>query len=43
LKDTSDTLISHLHPGDILLVLSAGDADQVSTEVLSHLKEAQNG
>jgi UDP-N-acetylmuramate--alanine ligase len=42
LKDASDRLISHLRPGDVLLVLSAGDADQVSTEVLAHLKEAKN-
>jgi UDP-N-acetylmuramate--alanine ligase len=43
LKETSDTLISHLLPGDVLLVLSAGDADQVSINVLEHLKEAKNG
>ena len=35
-------LLAHLHPGDVVLVLSAGDADQVSTEVLAHFKEVSN-
>ncbi len=39
LSDVSEYLITHLHPGDILLVLSAGDADQVSTAVLTQLKD----
>jgi UDP-N-acetylmuramate--alanine ligase len=43
LSEVSQYLITHLHPGDVLLVLSAGDADQVSTEVLAHLKEVQDG
>ena len=43
LKDVSNFLLSHLRPGDVLLVLSAGDADQVSTEVLARLKEVPNG
>ncbi len=43
LSEVSKYLITHLHPGDVLLVLSAGDADQVSNEVLAHLKEARNG
>ncbi len=38
LKDVSNYLVSHLRPGDVLLVLSAGDADQVSTNVLAQLK-----
>jgi len=42
LQEVSNYLISHLHPGDVVLVLSAGDADQVSTEVLTHLKEVSN-
>jgi len=42
LSDVSNYLISHLRPGDVLLVLSAGDADQVSTEVLARLKEISN-
>jgi UDP-N-acetylmuramate--alanine ligase len=40
LADVRNYLISHLSRGDVLLVLSAGDADQVSTEVLAHFKEA---
>ena len=32
-------LVDALSPGDVLLVLSAGDADQVSTSVLALLKE----
>ena len=43
LSEVSKYLIMHLRPGDVLLVLSAGDADQVSTEVLAHLKEVRNG
>jgi UDP-N-acetylmuramate--alanine ligase len=34
-----DHLLAHLKTGDVLLVLSAGDADQVSREVLTQLKE----
>ncbi len=33
------TLLDQLRPGDVLLVLSAGDADQVSARVLSGLRE----
>jgi UDP-N-acetylmuramate--alanine ligase len=40
LPQVTSYLISHLSPGDVLLVLSAGDADQVSAQVLSHMKEA---
>jgi UDP-N-acetylmuramate--alanine ligase len=45
LPEISSYLLSHLKSGDVLLVLSAGDADQVSAEVLVHLKEseAKNG
>ena len=43
LTEVSNYLIKNLHPGDALLVLSAGDADQISTTVLTHLKEARNG
>jgi UDP-N-acetylmuramate--alanine ligase len=42
LSDVSKYLIEHLRSGDVLLVLSAGDADQVSTDVLAHLKEVSN-
>lgn len=39
LKEISHYLIKQLQPGDILLVLSAGDADQISTDVLAGLQE----
>ncbi|EKD88478.1 MAG: hypothetical protein ACD_34C00510G0004, partial [uncultured bacterium] len=32
-------LVRHLLPGDVLIVLSAGDADQVCKSVLSQLSE----
>ena len=32
-------LVDRLVPGDVLIVLSAGDADQISTQVLAQLKE----
>lgn len=41
LSEIRNYLLSHLKPGDVLLVLSAGDADQVSTEVLAQLKESE--
>jgi UDP-N-acetylmuramate--alanine ligase len=43
LSEASNYLITHLCPGDALLVLSAGDANQISTTVLTSLKEARNG
>ncbi len=43
LQEVSQYLITHLRPGDTLLVLSAGDADQVSTAVLARLKEVHDG
>jgi UDP-N-acetylmuramate--alanine ligase len=39
LPDVSNYLISNLIPGDVLIVLSAGDADQISTQVLIQTKE----
>jgi UDP-N-acetylmuramate--alanine ligase len=42
LSEASYYLNKNLHPGDVLLVLSAGDADQISLEVWSHLKEDRN-
>jgi UDP-N-acetylmuramate--alanine ligase len=39
LKEISDYLIEQLQPGDILLVLSAGDANQICTDVLTGLQE----
>jgi UDP-N-acetylmuramate--alanine ligase len=38
LKDVSAYLIDHLKPGDVLLVLSAGDADLISKNVMDVLK-----
>jgi len=37
LEDTTEYLLKNLRSGDVLLVLSAGDADQISTEVLKRL------
>jgi len=37
LKEISHYLIEQLQSGDVLLVLSAGDADQISTDVLAGL------
>jgi UDP-N-acetylmuramate--alanine ligase len=42
LAEVSQYLLSHLRPGDVLLVLSAGDADQVSQDVLTQLKEVHH-
>jgi UDP-N-acetylmuramate--alanine ligase len=39
LNDIRDYLLENLRPGDVLLVLSAGDADGVSREVLAALEE----
>ena len=39
LKEISHYLIKQLQSGDVLLVLSAGDADQISTDVLAGLQE----
>jgi UDP-N-acetylmuramate--alanine ligase len=39
LWEVSNYLVKNLHPGDVLLVLSAGDANQISTEVLTRLKD----
>ena len=41
LEDTSIYLINHLHPNDVLLVLSAGDANEVSATVLTSLREKE--
>ncbi|MBI5943195.1 MAG: UDP-N-acetylmuramate--L-alanine ligase [Chloroflexi bacterium] len=37
LEDTTRHLLKNLRTGDVLLVLSAGDANQISTEVLKRL------
>ena len=39
LKEISHYLIKQLQSGDVLLVLSAGDADQISTDVLTGLEK----
>jgi UDP-N-acetylmuramate--alanine ligase len=39
LPEVTDYLLKHLQPGDVVLVLSAGDADQISTDVLKGLQE----
>jgi UDP-N-acetylmuramate--alanine ligase len=39
LEDTTKYLLEHLGSNDVLIVLSAGDADQISTDVLKGLKE----
>ena len=39
LKDTTAYLIDHLGKGDVLLVLSAGDANQINRDVLDGLSE----
>ena len=40
LSQATGFLLDGLRSGDVLLVLSAGDADQVSTEVLSRLSDS---
>jgi UDP-N-acetylmuramate--alanine ligase len=43
LDEAAEVLTRELRPGDVLLVLSAGDADQLSARILSFLKgEVQN-
>lgn len=39
LPEATGYLLEHLKPGDVVLVLSAGDADQISTDVLKGLQE----
>lgn len=43
LSEVSDYLIKQLRSGDVVLVLSAGDADRISTDVLAQLKEVHHG
>ena len=38
LKDVSAYLIGHLQPGNVLLVLSAGNADQISRDVIANFR-----
>lgn len=39
LPEVTEYLLKNLQPGDVVLVLSAGDADQVSTDVLKELQK----
>ncbi len=39
LPEVTEHLLKKLQPGDVVLVLSAGDADQISTDVLKGLQE----
>lgn len=41
LQNAKDDLLSHLSAGDVLLVLSAGDATQVSQQVFDSLSETE--
>ena len=41
LSDISDYLVTHLKSGDIVIILSAGDADKVSADVLARLKKGE--
>jgi UDP-N-acetylmuramate-alanine ligase len=38
LEEVTRQILAELRPGDVLLVLSAGDADRVSAGVLAELK-----
>ncbi len=42
LKDISNYLVEQLKPGDIMLVFSAGDAVQISKNVMSRLTQKEN-
>jgi UDP-N-acetylmuramate--alanine ligase len=39
LPEVTNYLLKQLKPGDVVLVLSAGDADQISTDVINGLQE----
>jgi UDP-N-acetylmuramate--alanine ligase len=39
ISQATELLVDKLQPGDVLLVLSAGDANQISTDVLLRMKE----
>ncbi len=42
LERTTDYLLAHLKPGDLVVVLSAGDADQINQQLLVKLEERTN-
>lgn len=41
LENAAEVLLDQLRPGDVLLVLSAGNADQISAQVLTSLSERE--
>ncbi|MCX7977146.1 MAG: UDP-N-acetylmuramate--L-alanine ligase [Bellilinea sp.] len=41
IKESTEFLLQNLQKGDVVLVLSAGDADQISAQVFSALKERE--
>jgi UDP-N-acetylmuramate--alanine ligase len=41
LDDAANYLLERLQPGDVLIVLSAGDADQLSADVLARLPKSE--
>ena len=41
LSDAVEVLINAVQPGDVVLILSAGDAPQVGEQLLRHLADAQ--
>jgi len=43
LPEVTEYLLKNLQPGDVVLVLSAGDADQVCIDVLKGLQSASFG
>jgi UDP-N-acetylmuramate--alanine ligase len=42
LSDVTSYLLANLHKGDVVVVLSAGDADQVCSQILAGLAERNN-
>jgi UDP-N-acetylmuramate-alanine ligase len=42
LSQATAYLLQSLRPGDVLLVLSAGDADQVSAELISRFSTGES-
>jgi UDP-N-acetylmuramate--alanine ligase len=41
LPEATMLLLEYLHPGDILIVFSAGDADQINTQILEALRKME--
>jgi len=42
LDQTADTLNAELRPGDVMIVFSAGDANEISDAVLEHLRQVRH-